>query len=64
MTLISIRERSGSNGANATVSFDGQGEYLVTISLPFSDEEEERLEWYFERHLRLPFVERAGSPAG
>ena len=63
MTLISIRERNGPDGANATVSFDGQGEYPVTVSPPFSDEEEDRLEWYFEQHLRFPFTEQVRAHA-
>jgi len=41
MTLITIRERAGGpDGTNATLSFDGGA----------------RLEWYFEEHLRFPFV--------
>src|SRR5258706_2874825 len=63
MTLISIRERSGPGDANATVSFDGQGEYPVVVGLPFSDEEEARLEWYFEQHLRFPFTEQVRARA-
>src|SRR5262249_47229262 len=57
--LISIRERSGEgDGGNAVLSFDGQGEYPMTIMPPFSEQEEKRLEWYFEDHLRFPFVEQ------
>jgi hypothetical protein len=63
MTLISIRERTGPDGANATVSFDGQGEYPVTVNPPFSDEEEDQLEWYFEQHLRFPFTEQVRAHA-
>ena len=63
MTLISIRERSGPGGANATVSFDGQGEYAITVSPPFSEEEEQQLEWYFEQHLRFPFTEQVRARA-
>jgi hypothetical protein len=59
MTMISIREHGArANGANATISFDGQGEYPVTISDPFTEEEEVRLEWYFEEYLRFPFVKQ------
>ena len=55
MTLISIRERStGQDGSNAVLSFDNQGEYPVTITPPFAEEDEQLLEWYFERHLRFP----------
>lgn len=60
MTLISIREQAavGENGQNAVLSFDGQGEYPLTIADPFSPEDEGRLEWYFEDHLRFPFTEQ------
>ena len=57
-TSILIQERSGlADGRNAVVSFDGQGEYPVTVANPFSEKQEEELEWYFEDHLRFPFVE-------
>ena len=57
MTLISIREtgRTDDDFA-ATLSFDNQGEYPIVIRPPFSQQEEERLEWYFERYLLFPFV--------
>jgi hypothetical protein len=58
-TLITIRERAGDpSGHNATLSFDHEGEYEITISDPFSEQEEQRLEWYFEEHLRFPFLEQ------
>ena len=59
MTLISIRERpNGPAGSNATLSFDGLGEYPVTVRDPFEGTDgEARLEWYFEGHLRLPFAD-------
>ncbi|HMB08669.1 MAG TPA: tetratricopeptide repeat protein [Isosphaeraceae bacterium] len=57
-TSILIQERSGlADGRNAVVSFDGQGEYPVTVANPFSEKQEEELEWYFEDHLRFPFLE-------
>ncbi len=59
MTLITIRERRDSpDGTNATLSFDHQGEYPITITPPFSPEDEQRLEWYFEQHIRFPFVQQ------
>ena len=58
-TLISIREHVGGNiGSNATLSFNHEGEYEITIRDPFSEQEEQRLEWYFEAHLRFPFLEQ------
>ena len=57
-TSILIQERCGlAGGRNAIVSFDGQGEYEVTVANPFSEKEEKELEWYFEEHLRFPFVD-------
>jgi len=59
MTLIRIRERSGeTGGSSATVSFDQGEEFPLTISYPFSEPEEKLLEWYFEEHLRFPFVKQ------
>jgi tetratricopeptide (TPR) repeat protein len=58
MTLISIRERGLTTGQPA-VAIDDQ-EFPLTNGLkdPFSAEEEERLEWYFEKHMRFPFVQQ------
>src|SRR5229473_514555 len=57
MTVIRIREQSaGPDGSNATVSFNDRGDYPLTIQDPFSKEDEERLEWYFEEHLDYPFL--------
>ena len=58
MTLITIRETRETGNNQATVSFDRQGEYPITVTDPFSSKEEERLEWYFERWLRFPFVDQ------
>ena len=60
MTLISISERTspGPNGENATVSFDNGPLYPVTISDPFSEAEEQQLEWYFEKRLEYPFKDQ------
>jgi len=64
MTLISIRERAGgSGGSNAVVSFEHGEEYPVAIAVPFSAEEEQRLEWYFEEHIRFPFTEQVQAQA-
>src|SRR5436309_13108504 len=57
MTLIRIQERpNGPNGANAIINFNNGPEYPITISDPFSPEEEKLLEWYFEEHLQFPFL--------
>lgn len=56
--LITIREQDSPDDANAVLRLDQGPEFPVTISDPFSDDEEERLEWYFEKHLRRPFVDQ------
>ncbi|HEY6406709.1 MAG TPA: CHAT domain-containing protein, partial [Ktedonobacteraceae bacterium] len=59
MTLIRIREQTGGqNGSNATLSFADGGDYAITIHDPFSKEQEEQLEWYFEEHLDFPFLQQ------
>jgi tetratricopeptide (TPR) repeat protein len=57
MTLITIKE-SPSQGQpwNASISFNNGPPYPATIHDPFSQEQEEELEWYFEEHLRFPFT--------
>lgn len=50
MTDISIRER-GIVHAGPVVTIDGQ-EYAITLTDPFSAEEEQRLEWYFEQYYQ------------
>src|SRR5713226_3688462 len=66
MALIRIQEvpgttsPDGANGtgpAQATLSFDNDAQYPITISDPFSEKEETELEWYFERYLRFPFTD-------
>jgi len=58
MTLITIRQTGSINDSpNATLSFNYVGQYVITINNPFSAAEEERLEWYFERYLKFPFIE-------
>jgi len=68
MACITIRERDPQpDGSNACLVFEHGEEYPITVSNPFSAEEEARLEWYFERHVRFPFTrqvqarEAAGS---
>jgi hypothetical protein len=64
MTLIRIQERSaGPDGANAILSFDYGAEYPITIHDPFSEEEEQHLEWYFEQWLRFPFLNQVKAQA-
>src|SRR5579859_5892805 len=64
MTVIRIREIPGSSdGSSAVVSFDHGEEYPITIKDPFSEAEEQQLEWYFEEHLRFPFTRKVQARA-
>src|SRR6266851_3264737 len=59
MALLSIQERSrGAESSIAVVRFDNGPLHPITISNPFSDEEEQELEWYFEEHLEFPFTNK------
>lgn len=59
MPTITIRHRSSTPaGFDAALVFDHGEEYPVAIQDPFSPQEEERLAWYFEQHLRFPFTEK------
>ena len=60
MTTITIRERPGAapGAPNAELSFDHGAVYPITVADPFSKEEEENLEWYFETHLQFPFTDQ------
>ena len=61
MTVISIREQ-GSSHTGPVVCFDNQ-EYPFQLPEPFSPAEEARLEWYFEEHLRFPFLDTVMAEA-
>ncbi len=64
MTLITIREQAKTeSGFDAVVSFDHTGEYKAAIANPFTEKEEKRLEWYYEEHLRYPYLEHVRAEA-
>ncbi len=66
MPSIVIREKQiEADKFTATLIIDGASEYTVAISNPFSNQEETRLEWYFEEWLKFPFLDtiRAGKAA-
>lgn len=57
MALITIEEVSSQEQQwSASVSFNNGPRYPATIHDPFSPEQENELEWYFEEHLRFPFT--------
>ncbi len=57
--LISIQERGEIEGGwQAVVRFNNGPENPIKVSNPFSDAEEQELEWYFEEHLAFPFTKK------
>ncbi len=59
MQIITIRERQKTaTGFEASLIIDG-GEYPITITDPFTTQEEQRLEWYFEEWIAFPFSDTA-----
>ncbi|GGL96742.1 tetratricopeptide repeat protein [Micromonospora yangpuensis] len=59
-TVIHVAERSQrSDGAFVTrVSFGDATEFEVVLTDPAEPGDEERFAWYFEEHLRFPFLDR------
>ena len=60
MTVVKITEISGGpDGSFATrVGFGNAAEYEVTVTVPGDAARERLLAWYFEEHLRFPFLDR------
>jgi len=57
MPVITIREQQPTEaGFEAILSFDGRVNYPITITEPFSRQEEQQLEWYFEEWLVYPML--------
>ena len=57
METIRIRELAeDDNGWRAVVSFNNGMEYAVGVRDPFQEEDERRLEWYFEEYPGFPFT--------
>ncbi|MEM9450171.1 MAG: tetratricopeptide repeat protein, partial [Cyanobacteria bacterium P01_E01_bin.6] len=70
MPVITIREQKQQSDKNsgfaATLSIDNQSQYNITIQPPFTDRQEQELEFYFEGWIRFPFdnqvmAQRAGN---
>ncbi|MHB8600667.1 MAG: tetratricopeptide repeat protein, partial [Ktedonobacteraceae bacterium] len=58
-TTIRIRELAEKdNTFSAVVSFNSGPEYPITVHDPFTKEQEQELEWYFEEHLQFPFTKK------
>jgi len=60
MPLITIREKTqpDDNSYEAELSFDNDIPYQITLTDPFSQKQENALEWYFEEYLRFPFIKQ------
>ena len=57
--VIRIQERAEAEGGfQAVVSFNHRHEYAVRVREPYTEKEEQELEWYFEQYLRFPFTDR------
>ena len=57
--IIVSEVKKTEGGFTASVQFDPHGApYEITISDPFSEQEETRLEWYFEEWLNFPFTDK------
>ena len=57
MPVITIREQQQTEaGFEAILSFEGRVNYPITITEPFSRQEEQQLEWYFEEWLVYPML--------
>ena len=57
MPVITIREtQKTETGFDAVLIFEG-GEYLITITDPFTPPEEKLLEWYFEDWITFTFTD-------
>ena len=60
MTVVRVTEVPGGAGGAfvARVGFGDGAEYEVAVSVPGDAASEQLLGWYFEEHLRFPFLDR------
>lgn len=60
MTVVKITELPGGSDGSfaARVGFGDAAEYPVTVTPPGDAAGERLLAWYFEKHLRFPFLDR------
>jgi len=58
MLVLTIREEGINDGGfTATLNFDSGNSYPITVTDPFTNQEEKDLEWYFEEWLVFPTLE-------
>jgi tetratricopeptide (TPR) repeat protein len=60
VTVVRVTEVPGGSGGSfaARVVFGDGAEYDVTLTAPWDAASEKLLAWYFEEHLRFPFLDR------
>ncbi|MBD2214034.1 tetratricopeptide repeat protein [Nostoc linckia FACHB-104] len=57
MAVITIREQQPTEqGFAASLIFEGDSEYPINITDPFTPQQEKQLEWYFEEWLTYPML--------
>ncbi|TRU23773.1 MAG: tetratricopeptide repeat protein [Microcystis aeruginosa Ma_QC_B_20070730_S2] len=58
MLVLTIREEGMNDGGfTASLNFDSGNSYPITVTDPFTNQEEKDLEWYFEEWLVFPTLE-------
>ncbi|NCR66329.1 MAG: tetratricopeptide repeat protein [Microcystis aeruginosa LL11-07] len=59
MLVLTIREEGMNDGGfTASLNFDSGNSYPITVTDPFTNQEEKQLEWYFEEWLVFPTLDR------
>ena len=59
MLVLTIREEGINDGCfTASLNFDSGNSYPITVTDPFTNQEEKQLEWYFEEWLVFPTLDR------
>jgi hypothetical protein len=59
MLVLTIREEGINDGGfTASLNFDSGNSYPITVTDPFTNQEEKQLEWYFEEWLVFPTLDR------
>ncbi|MBE5230505.1 MAG: tetratricopeptide repeat protein [Microcystis aeruginosa PMC 728.11] len=58
MLVLTIREEGINDGGfTASLNFDSGNSYPITVTDPFTNQEEKQLEWYFEEWLVFPTLD-------
>jgi hypothetical protein len=59
MTVIRVAEndRNGDGSCRAVLSFGDDAEYEITVASPADTAAESELAWYYQEHLKFPFLD-------